>query len=53
MQIVYTKITGKTLSDYKNEGKNNSNNNNNNNLNVQETVKNFVEDIFNWALNHK
>ena len=68
LQVVYTKITGKPYSEYKNEGNNNSINNNNNsnnynnnsnknntndNSNEQDTVKNFVEDIFNWALNHK
>ena len=58
LQVVYTKITGKPLSQYKNEGNNNYNNNNNvnnkdNDLEEQEIVKNFVEDIFNWALNHK
>ena len=61
LQVVYTKITGKPYSEYKNEGNNNSNNYNNNsnknntndNSNEQDTVKNFVEDIFNWALNHK
>jgi len=61
LQVVYSKITGKPLSQYKSEGINNNNNNNNNKNNnnndkdndykLKETVKNFVEDIFNWVLN--
>ena len=58
LQVVYTKITGKPISQYKNEGKNSNNNNNNdkdndndNEYKLQQTVKNFVEDIFNWVLN--
>ena len=58
LQVVYTKITGKPFSQYKNEGKNNNNNNNNdkdndndNEYKLKQTVKNFVEDIFNWVLN--
>ena len=58
LQVVYTKITGKPISQYNNEGKNSNNNNNNdkdndndNEYKLQQTVKNFVEDIFNWVLN--
>ena len=56
LQVVYTKIKGKPLSQYKNEGINNNNNNNNdkdndNEYKLQQTVKYFVEDIFNWVLN--
>ena len=50
LQVVYNKITGKPLSEYKSEGINN-NNNNDNEHKLKETVKNFVEDIFNWVLN--
>ena len=58
LQVVYTKITGKPFSQYKNEGTNSNNNNNNdkdkdndNDYKLKQTVKNFVEDIFNWVLN--
>ena len=55
---LYTKITGKLFEEYKNEENKNGNNNNENNNNEnfennQEMVKNFIDDIFNWALNHK
>ena len=46
LQVVYIKIKLKPLSEYKNER-----NINNNNLN--ETVKNFFDDIFKLALNYK
>ena len=53
LQVVYTKITGKPLNQYKSGGINNNNNNNDkdNDYKLKETVKNFVEDIFNWVLN--
>ena len=47
LKLVYIKIKGKPLSEYKNE----RNINNNNNLN--KTVKNFFDDIFKLALNYK
>ena len=50
---LYTKITGKLFEEYKNEENKNENNNNENFENNQEMVKNFIDDIFNWALNHK
>ena len=53
LQVVYTKITGKPFEEYKNEENKNENNNNENFENNQEMVKNFIDDIFNWALNHK
>ena len=62
LQVVYTKITGKPFSEYNNEEKNNEtiiNNNNENNNNTddgnlqKEMIKNFIDDIFKWALNNK
>ena len=62
LQVVYTKITGKPFSEYNNEEKNNEtiiNNNNENNNNTddgnlqKEMIKNFIDDIFKWALHNK
>ena len=48
LEVVYTKIIGKPIEEYNNEVKTNSSNNTPTN---EETVKNFINDIFNWALN--
>ena len=58
LQVAYTKITGKPFIEYQNDisvkNYNNQNKYNNNNpKTVEETVKNFIDDIFNWASNHK
>ena len=45
LQLVYIKIKGKPLSEYKNKKKNNNN--------LNEKVKNFVDDIFNQAITNK
>jgi hypothetical protein len=47
LEVVYTKITGKPFEEYNNEVKTNSSNTSTN----EEIVKNFINDIFNWALN--
>ena len=48
LEVVYTKITGKPFEEYNNEVKVNSSDNAQTN---EEIVKNFINDIFNWALN--
>ena len=60
MQVVYIKITGKPFSEYKNEEKNNNKNNNDEKKTDDDDsskeitiVKNFIDEIFKWALHNK
>ena len=60
LQVVYTKITGKPFSEYKNEEKNNNKNNNDGKKTDDDDsskeitiVKNFIDEIFKWALHNK
>ncbi len=60
LQVVYIKITGKPFSEYKNEEKNNNKNNNDGKKTDDDDsskeitiVKNFIDEIFKWALHNK
>ena len=50
LEVVYTKITGKPFQEYNPGEKLNQQNNENSD---KEIIKNFIDDIFNWALNHQ
>ena len=55
LQVVYIKITGKPFNEYQNEEKNNKKNNNDGKKTDDEItiVKNFIDEIFKWALHNK